>query len=163
MNISLSGLENNKKLSVEFCEAVEIPEDYGLADCSPVAEFRGFIRKSDDDFLLEGSLKSDVLLPCGKCLQDVRISLESEVFERFSTKQSSDEEEVWHIQSLSSVDITPQILLNLQLLIPMNALCTDDCKGICRYCGRNLNEANCNCDELNREIDPRLEKLKELF
>jgi len=166
MNISLSGLANKQKLRVAFGEPVKVPCEYGLVDCSPVVKFEGTMRKSDDDFLLEGSLESDILLTCGKCLTDVNISLSSAVFERFSTKQHSDasgEEEIWHIQSLFGIDITPQILLNLQLLIPMNALCRDDCKGICRYCGGNLNEASCNCDELNREIDPRLEKLKELF
>ena len=163
MNISLSGLENSRKLRVAFSESVEVPSEYGLVDCLPIVKFEGTMRKSDDDFLLEGGIESDILMSCGKCLQDVSISLSSQVFERFSTKHVSDEEEVWHIQSLSGVDITPQILLNLQLLIPMNALCRDDCKGICRYCGKNLNEASCNCDELNREIDPRLEKLKELF
>ena len=163
MIISLSGLENNRKLRVTVNEPVEVSSEYGLIDCSPVVKFEGTVRKSDDDFLLEGSLESDVLMPCGKCLQDVKVPLASQVFERFSNKQASDEDEIWHIQSLSSVDITPQILLNLQLLIPMNALCTEDCKGICRHCGKNLNEASCNCDELNREIDPRLEKLKELF
>ncbi|MCL2873397.1 MAG: YceD family protein [Defluviitaleaceae bacterium] len=162
MHISLSGLENNQKQQVEFKETLLVPQEYGLVDCSPVTNFEGIIRKSEDDFLLEGRLQSDIMMSCGKCLQDVDITVSGTVFEKFSTELNADED-AWHIQELSNVDIAPQILLNLQLLIPMNVLCTDDCKGICRYCGKNLNEISCNCDELNREIDPRLEKLKELF
>lgn len=169
MTISLSGIENNRKLRIVFNEPVEVSQEYGLIDCLPVIKFEGTIRKSDDEFLLEGSLESNILLSCGKCLQNVSVSLSSPVFERLSNKRvsalsdASDNEEIWHVQSLSSVDIAPQILLNLQLLIPMNVLCKDECRGICRYCGGNLNETSCNCDELNREIDPRLEKLRALI
>jgi len=162
MNISLSGIEDNQKLDISLSEALSVPEQYGLLGSSPVVNFNGIIRKSEDDFFLEGGLRSDIKLPCGKCLQDVKISVSSPVFERFTTENTCDED-AWRVHSLSKVDISPQILLNLQLVIPMSVSCSDDCKGICRYCGKNRNEIICNCDELNREIDPRLEKLKELF
>lgn len=33
------------------------------------------------------------------------------------------------------------IVLNL----PQKHLCKDDCKGLCQFCGKNLNIENCNC------------------
>ena len=31
------------------------------------------------------------------------------------------------------------------LLLPMQRVCSPDCKGICPVCGRNRNEAECHC------------------
>lgn len=53
--------------------------------------------------------------------------------------------------------VTSDILLSL----PQKNLCKDDCKGLCQICGKNLNEGDCSCDK--REIDPRLEMLKQFM
>jgi len=45
--------------------------------------------------------------------------------------------------------------------LPMKHLCSEDCKGICSKCGKNLNEGKCDCPD--REIDPRLAVLADLL
>ncbi len=42
----------------------------------------------------------------------------------------------------------------------MKPLCSK-CKGLCPKCGINLNEDQCDCE--SEYVDPRFEKLKELF
>ena len=42
----------------------------------------------------------------------------------------------------------------------MRLLCSLDCNGLCPRCGSNLNDGPCDCEP---EIDPRLEKLKDLL
>jgi uncharacterized protein len=32
------------------------------------------------------------------------------------------------------------------LSVPMKKLCSDDCKGLCFKCGKNLNNGSCDCD-----------------
>lgn len=44
--------------------------------------------------------------------------------------------------------------------IPMKLLCKEDCKGLCKKCGINLNYKNCECDK--QSYDLRFEKLKDL-
>jgi uncharacterized protein len=39
--------------------------------------------------------------------------------------------------------------------------CSQECKGLCPYCGANLNLGPCDCD--TRQIDPRLEALSRLL
>ena len=29
--------------------------------------------------------------------------------------------------------------------VPFNPICTDDCRGLCAQCGRNLNQGSCDC------------------
>lgn len=47
------------------------------------------------------------------------------------------------------------------LHIPMKHLCSEDCKGLCPICGKNLNEGECGCNK--KQIDPRLAALAELL
>lgn len=53
------------------------------------------------------------------------------------------------------------VISDILLSLPQKNLCKDDCKGLCQICGKNLNEGECSCDK--REIDPRLEMLKQFM
>jgi uncharacterized protein len=33
------------------------------------------------------------------------------------------------------------------LAVPLKAICREDCKGLCPHCGKNLNLAQCSCEE----------------
>jgi uncharacterized protein len=47
------------------------------------------------------------------------------------------------------------------LSIPMKAVCSETCKGLCPECGQNLNEGQCDC--VVERIDPRLAPLLDLL
>ena len=47
------------------------------------------------------------------------------------------------------------------LSLPMKHLCSENCKGICLSCGKNLNTGSCGC--VTKSIDPRLEVLAKLL
>ena len=49
----------------------------------------------------------------------------------------------------------------LFLELPSRDLCSEDCRGFCPKCGKDLNEGNCDCD--TKEIDPRLAVLKKFL
>lgn len=46
------------------------------------------------------------------------------------------------------------------LALPEKILCREDCRGLCRNCGQNLNQGDCACKR--EDLDPRLEKLRSL-
>ncbi len=46
------------------------------------------------------------------------------------------------------------------LAVPMKKLCSEDCKGLCIKCGKNLNEGLCNCSQT--KVDSRWSPLNEL-
>jgi uncharacterized protein len=58
------------------------------------------------------------------------------------------------------IDLDTLIFEQVMLQIPIKVLCTDACKGLCPYCGMNLNTANCGCHA--EFIDERLAVLKKL-
>jgi len=59
------------------------------------------------------------------------------------------------------LDIAELVTKELVLASPIKSLCRDDCKGLCLYCGKNLNDGQCGCrPDLT---DFRLAALKELL
>lgn len=60
-----------------------------------------------------------------------------------------------------TLDLDELVRTDILLELPSKFLCRGDCQGLCQKCGHNLNLGDCDCDKT--EIDPRLEKLKELL
>ena len=56
-----------------------------------------------------------------------------------------------------TIDLDPIVREQVLLALPMNAVCREDCKGLCAQCGQNLNEKQCGCE--TKVIDPRLAPL----
>lgn len=60
-----------------------------------------------------------------------------------------------------TLELDEVVITDILLSLPQKFLCREDCKGLCPHCGKNLNHGDCGCDK--RQIDPRLEKLKQLM
>ncbi|NLL04181.1 MAG: DUF177 domain-containing protein [Clostridiales bacterium] len=58
------------------------------------------------------------------------------------------------------LDLEELVAEEISLYLPTKFLCNEDCKGICTFCGKNLNEDSCSC---KKPIDPRLEVLQQLL
>ena len=58
------------------------------------------------------------------------------------------------------IDFRDVIEEQVIMAIPMQALCRDDCRGLCARCGANLNDGPCECN--GDDIDPRLAILKSI-
>lgn len=58
------------------------------------------------------------------------------------------------------LELDPIIFEQILLPIPIKPLCNDLCKGLCPYCGVNLNETSCKCQ--TKVIDPRFAALKNI-
>ncbi|MBN1225748.1 MAG: DUF177 domain-containing protein, partial [Deltaproteobacteria bacterium] len=58
------------------------------------------------------------------------------------------------------IDLTEVVREQILLAVPMIPICKEDCKGLCPYCGQNLNQCKCVC--AGKTIDPRWSKLQNL-
>ena len=107
-----------------------------------------------------GKVKAFLRLPCARCLELHERAIVGDFEASYSFHGN---EELEHVEELKGthIELEPLIVDSLLLVLPMKALCKQDCKGLCSICGQNLNENNCDCD---REIlDPRLADLKKLL
>lgn len=112
---------------------------------------------SDHEILLTGFLKTKLVLSCNRCNETVLYDLASD-FSKEIDLQDDDPEDFIDGYIL---DLEKFMLSEIYLNFPMKVLCNNDCKGICKKCGANLNLHNCACEDDN--IDPRLMGLKALY
>ncbi|MCE9672917.1 DUF177 domain-containing protein [Myxococcus stipitatus] len=163
-------------------------QDTGFRAVRP-SQLKASLRKVSGGVLLEGRFTVDVTSPCKRCLKDVELSVpvsftlnlvpESLVrgddFDDADDEGSMEKKERQQGESGGSfelgdadqevfdgktIDLDPILREQLLLALPMNAVCKDDCKGLCPQCGINRNEATCQCD--TKPVDPRLAPLKNI-
>ena len=57
------------------------------------------------------------------------------------------------------LDVSEAVRQYALTAIPLKALCSVNCAGLCQTCGKNLNEGPCQCPP--RQMDSRWAKLRE--
>ncbi|MBV4414904.1 YceD family protein [Clostridium tyrobutyricum] len=119
------------------------------------------LEKTDHMITLKGKVSGVLELTCSRCLKKFAHAINININERFTDKKIVDcDEDIFFIND-GYIDITQIIENNIILALPIKRLCKENCKGLCPECGTNLNDSICNCKENN--IDPRWEKLKDMF
>ncbi len=83
-----------------------------------------------------GSLKCRISGECGRCLAPVTREIATRNLALFYDELGTAEE----------LDVTEDVRSELLLELPMNLLCSPDCKGLCPSCGADLNKTDCGCD-----------------
>ena len=95
-----------------------------------------------------GMLNSRIKQICARCLE----SIEAELSAPFDLS--------YDITNKDSVDTTDDLRDILILEHPDRFLCKSDCRGICSYCGVNLNREQCRCN--NGSEDKNLSERREI-
>ncbi|NLK89715.1 MAG: DUF177 domain-containing protein, partial [Clostridiaceae bacterium] len=135
-------------------QAIEIesqPEDFDLSSLGyhlvrPLS-FRGRLQNTEDGVLvLEGQVAATYEGECARCLRPVRRSLELAVFERYRPAgKAAADDEPGYSYSGGHVDISQAVRDNLLPVLPSRLICRESCRGLCPYCGIDLNEQDCRC------------------
>ncbi len=104
-------------------------------------------------------------VPCDNCLaeQRVEIPVSSEVeidFNLSAEDRVNDLNETAYIDGYD-LDVDRLVYEEILLGFPMKVLCQEDCKGICKVCGANLNQGECGC--VRTEPDPRMSVIRDIF
>lgn len=123
------------------------------------------LHKGDQKLTITGKGRLQVWIPCGRCLEPVKVPFDIEVNEEVDMRLS-DQERLEALEESSFIcekTLDTEKLLHNELLIrwPMRVLCKEDCKGICSRCGANLNKETCNCD--TEALDPRMAVISDIF
>jgi uncharacterized protein len=114
--------------------------------------------------LIKGNAKLVLGFVCDRCLRDVDytfdLSFENEVV---SPDYEGEIDEDASPVIMEGYHLNVDELVNNEILLnwPLKILCKEDCKGICKVCGKNLNDGDCGCDDF--VPDPRMAVLKDIF
>lgn len=113
-------------------------------------------RKGDAEVEMQGQLKANMLLTCDRCLVSYDFVVDTElqlVFKTVSSEFMHSNELECNVEDLDSVlleepviDLDDILRQQLYLSLPLKSLCSEQCRGICSFCGENLNLAACRCE-----------------
>lgn len=107
---------------------------------------------------VEGDIRTTVRLSCGRCLVEFVSPLETAFTLTYAQQEPAAGEQsepgphemdvtgegLIYFQGVD-IDLTEGIQEQVVLSLPLRALCSESCKGLCARCGADLNQAACNC------------------
>jgi len=123
---------------------------------------------SGKELRVKGALQTSVRCRCSRCMKEFIRPFE-ENFDLYYSPQpewdggASEVELKYEDMDIGyydgiRFDVNALALERIELAMPMQYVCRDDCKGLCYKCGADLNEEMCLCKE---EPDARLSVLLE--
>lgn len=98
---------------------------------------------------------------CARCFEVFPFELEFKTVQPVAEELQGDNTDEYILIDDGYIDLGEFFDSCLLLEKPIKLICREDCSGLCSKCGANLNRRSCGC--VIKEIDPRLEKLRELL
>ena len=146
--------------------------DSSLSYDGQIFAFKGPLKVYAEAQWADGGLKVSIALEtllsasCSRCLGPADIEILNDFMylytlrKKGSPPEDSGEGEIFFVSVDSwrnTINISEQVWESLILSLPLQVLCSQECRGICPLCGKPLNEGDCGCSPVR--TDPRLEKL----
>lgn len=157
MLIDVKSLAQGDSMDFDCVAVVSVPR--GESAASAKVSVSGSITKNNADYIVTGKVAAVLSLECDLCLKTFETKLDMELNEVYS-ENPSPEEECFELSD-KTIDLEPAVVADILLNMPMRAVCSDNCKGLCPKCGHNLNDGDCGCDR--GIVNPQFEKLLALF
>ena len=134
MKISLKNFhENEPQVFEEDVDADELDIEIGVMQFTEPVHIKAEALKSDQDLTVQVHIEGERLLTCSLCLEEF-----DNLFEKDITLH-------YDIKGLDSVTIDQDVREEIMLDHPIRVLCKPDCRGLCAFCGANLNDGPCDC------------------
>lgn len=112
--------------------------------------------------LVNGTLTTEVETECTRCLTTFYEPLVIELEDTISLSGADlTPERPVRVAEDGWVDLSPLVREYAWIELPVNPICSPNCKGICPDCGGNINLGECTCDDA-APIDPRWSALQAL-
>ncbi len=114
------------------------------------------LANTDGEVRIQGRLKVTMESECDRCLGQAEFPLDTpfDLFYRpIGVLNSADEvaidegEAEMGFYEGAGMELEDILREQIMLLLPMQRVCSTECKGICPVCGKNRNESACDCRE----------------
>jgi uncharacterized protein len=139
-------------------EELKIPPDLEVKNLNGVAR----VTRTPSGLLVQVKMQAKTASECVRCLTEFDQPLAIEFTELYAFASHPISDSGLILPESGYINLAPLVREYLLLDMPINPLCRQDCKGLCRVCGENLNEKPAHTHE-ESSIDPRLAVLKDLF
>ena len=127
------------------------------------------IQKAGEQYYCEGSVGTQIILNCARCLETFETELQSSIdfiicldAKDASEADVADSEDYVYLKGTDlRADVTAMVEQAVMLGVPLKPICKDECRGLCPMCGSNLNNGACSCEPA--QTDSRWAKLQNVL
>ena len=156
----------NKEVSEEVSIEIDSFEsrlgNFPILQKSPV--MLTITNQENKTLFIHGTVDIMVNIPCGRCLEEVPTQICFDIDKKLDIREGVlVDDEMEENDYLIGFELDVDKLVYAEILVnwPMRVLCKEDCEGICRVCGMNLNKGDCGCQRT--ELDPRMAAIQDIF
>ena len=108
---------------------------------------------------LEGTLTAELDCICDRCGAAITRTKQTPLHATIVEEDDGENPELFLLDG-TELDLDEILVTSFVLDMESKLLCSEDCKGLCPRCGKNLNLGSCGC---GKETDPRLAVLEQLL
>ena len=165
LQLDLGRLEREWKFPLEAEIAADEPlwVESGIALAEPL-QVRAEAQQVGNDVLVRGEYTGAMAMECRRCLKSLQVPVADSftlLFRPGLDPTAAQEQDVYPLPERGTeLDLGEALREQLLLSVPRFALCDEACRGMCPYCGADLNAGECGCKV--EEADPRWAALKNL-
>lgn len=131
-------------------------------------ELRARITRAGTNVAIRGEVTAAMEVSCVRCLEQAVVPVREVLDVVLVPSAERPEEEDHELVATEmdfyyyddTIDFRSIVWDHLVVTIPIQPVCSEDCRGLCPYCGTNLNLEQCSC--VADEVDERLAVLKRL-
>ena len=136
---------------------VHLPPDLDLKDLNGAVR----ITRTPQGLPIQVKMHAIVNTQCVRCLAEFQQPLDIDFTEMYAFSQKSVTDAELLVPEDGHIDLGELVREYMLIEVPINPLCTPNCKGLCPVCGENPNISH--CDHSADEVDSRLAVLKSLL
>ena len=154
--------EVSEEVSIELTSFESRLGDFPILQKSPVV--LTITNQENKTLFIRGAVDVTLSIPCGRCLEEVPTQICFDIDKKLDINDNvllDDEMEENDYLIGFELDVDKLVYAEILVNWPMKVLCKEDCEGICKVCGANLNKGDCGCQRT--ELDPRMAAIQDIF
>ena len=158
MIIELESIFNNDGSSYEFDYELSLSH-ISVSGVNPLkspVKVNGMVKNNTGIVTLSANVELIYSAFCDRCAEATEKTYNYDFSHNLIASLSNEDNDDFLVVSDMRLDLDELIEEDVNLELPTKFLCSDECKGVCVMCGKNLNKDQCDC---KKPIDPRLEGL----
>ena len=158
MIIELESIFNTDGSSYEFDYELSLSH-ISVSGVNPLkspVKVKGIVKNNTGIVTLWANVELIYSAACDRCAEETEKTYKYDFSHNLIASLSNEDNDDFLVVSDMRLDLDELIEEDVNLELPTKFLCSEDCKGVCVMCGKNLNKDQCDC---KKPIDPRLEGL----
>lgn len=148
MKIDLKKLFDAGEEKVVIQDTLDLSDmtQWGVKPFVQPVKIEGLVQNRAGVVTLHYTVSLSYQIPCDRCLIPIEHKDQIYQFEHTIVRSlNQDSNDDFVVLSDGILDLDELATSDIILELPIKNICSEGCKGLCPYCGTNLNEKSCDC------------------